>query len=500
MKALLDTNIIIHREMANVIEQDIGLLYRWLERGKYIKVIHPVTIEEIDKFQDTAFVKAFRTKMESYERIELPSRMAPQILEMSEKYDKDDNDRNDNQLLNEVFVGRVEILITQDKKMHRKAAELGITNRVFNINSFLEKVVSENPDLVNYKVLNVRKRRFGEIDIHDPFFDSFKADYKGFEKWFIEKTDEFVYVSQNDDTGNVLSFLYLKTEDKNEDYRDIIPPFEPKRCLKIGTFKVISNGFRLGERFLKIIFDNALVRKVDDIYVTIFDRTDEQKALIQLLEQWGFLLHGNKGEELVYVRQFQRIVNHDNLRHTFPFIDLKGQPLLVAIKPEYHTELLPDSILRTESPADFSEGVSHRNAINKVFVSRAIEKNVKAGDILIFYRTGGYHHSVITTIGLVEEVVDKFNDKGDFISQCLKRSVYSEQKLSEIWDYNKSSPFIVRFLYVYSFPHRINMATMIEHGILSGVDDAPRGFKPITKVQFKTILNLTKSDESFIIH
>ena len=29
MKALLDTNIIIHREASKVINQDIGVLYRW---------------------------------------------------------------------------------------------------------------------------------------------------------------------------------------------------------------------------------------------------------------------------------------------------------------------------------------------------------------------------------------------------------------------------------------------------------------------------------------
>jgi len=32
------------------------------------------------------------------------------------------------------------------------------------------------------------------------------------------------------------------------------------------------NGFRLGERFLKIIFDNALKQKVEEIYVTIFEK------------------------------------------------------------------------------------------------------------------------------------------------------------------------------------------------------------------------------------
>ena len=49
MKALLDTNIIIHREANKVVSQDIGILYRWLDRVHYTKCIHSSTIDEIKK-------------------------------------------------------------------------------------------------------------------------------------------------------------------------------------------------------------------------------------------------------------------------------------------------------------------------------------------------------------------------------------------------------------------------------------------------------------------
>ena len=55
-------------------------------------------------------------------------------------------------------------------------------------------------------------------------------------------------------------------------------------------------------------------------------------------------------------------------------------------------------------------------------------------------------------------------------------------------------------LLVNSFPHRINMQKLIDLKVLSGINDAPRGFKPITKEQFEIILKETKSDESFIIN
>ena len=161
--------------------------------------------------------------------------------------------------------------------------------------------------------------------------------------------------------------------------------------------------------------------------------------------------------------------------------------------------MLPDSILNTESPEEFIEDFPHRNCIDKVYVSRAMRPYPHLGDILVFYRTGGYFKSVVTTIGIVQEVKTDFQNENDFISYCRKKSVYPEQDLRDMWRYSPIRPFVVNFLYVYSFPHRINMKELIDLRVLLGVNDAPRGFKLINKEQFDVILKETRSDESFII-
>lgn len=499
MKALLDTNIIIHREANKVISQDIGTLYRWLDRGKYTKCVHSATLEEIKKNPNEETVKTFLVKLDSYEVIGIPSPIQENVRIVSAKYDISENDRIDTALLNEVYVERVDLLITEDKKIHCKAIELGIEDRVFTIDSFLEKVFAEHPELVDYKVLNVQKLKFGNIALSDTFFDSLKEDYVGFDKWFIKKYDEEAYITINSKNGLLLSFLYLKVEDKDENYSNIQPIFSPKKRLKIGTFKVINNGFRLGERFLKIIFDNALKNNVEEIYVTIYDKREEQRRLIALLGQWGFYFWGMKGEERVYLRDFLRKVDLEDLRHTYPYISTLRNKYLVPIYPEYHTELLPDSILNTESPAEFVEDFPHRNCIGKVYVSRAREPYPEKGDILIFYRTGGLYKGVVTTIGVVQDVRMHFPTEEEFILYCRKSSVYPENELRAMWNYSYIKPFAVRFLYIYSFPHRINMKELIDIGILAGVNDAPRGFRPITKEQFELIIKATKSNDSFII-
>lgn len=503
MRALLDTNIIIHREAPVGINQSIGTLYKWLDKAGYEKCIHPISIDELKKHGNEKVRQGLAIKLDSYSTLKTVAPLAEEVQTVSDQVDANVNDINDTGLLNEVFQGRVDILVSEDKKIHTKARLLGIQDMVFRIDGFLEKVVSENPELIDYSVLSVTKKHFGDINLKDPFFDSFREDYNGFDRWFNKKADEITYVTHN--KNRILSFLYVKVEDARENYSDITPAFQSKRRLKIGTFKVVSNGVRLGERFLKIIFDNALASKVDEIYVTIFDNTDDQKRLIELLINWGFTHHGIKstptGDELVLTRNFAPSFSADKPRLSYPYISAKSRIFLCPIYPNYHTELFPDSILTTESSLNFRESQPHRNALSKVYISRSMNRNLSSGDIIVFYRTGGFHKSVVTTIGLVESVEDRIRNEHEFIQKCRKRSVFSDNELKAHWNHNeRNRPFIVNFLYTYSFPKRPNLAKLIELGVIADVESAPRGFEPITTTQFHEIIKESQSNESIIVH
>jgi hypothetical protein len=499
MRVLLDTNIVIHRETSNLMKNDIGVLFRWLDKLGYTKCVHPITIEEIKRYKDIQTVNSMVIKLDSYHIMKTEAPMTPVVSNISKQYDKNPNDINDTKLLNELAAERVDMLITEDRKIAFKAARLNLSDKVFTIDSFLEKATSEHPDLTSYKVLSVTKEYMGNINLDDPFFDTLKEDYPGFEKWFNKKADEIAYICKMDD--HIAAFLYLKLEGENENYSNISPPFTKKKRLKIGTFKVTMNGYKLGERFLKIIFDNALRFRVDEVYVTIFDKSIEQIRLINLLSDFGFIKHGFKdGSELVYTRDFEPAFDDMNPKYTFPYIDTNKEIFITPIYPEYHTNLFPDSILRTESPADYIENEPFRNAISKVFISRSIEKNLKTGDIIVFYRTGGYYESVVTTIGIVESIVTDIKDPQHFIDLCKKRSVFSDKALLEFWHYKKSKPFIVNFLYAYSFPKRLNMKRLIELGIIQSVYSAPRGFVKMTYQNFKDIIREAQIDERIIIN
>lgn len=502
MKILLDTNIVIHREAPTAIDEDIGVLFRWIDNLHYTKYIHSVTAEELKKHKDPKVRKSLQAKLANYNLLKTMAPMPDEVRRISAKLDKNQRDRNDTLIINELYSGRVDALITEDKKFLHKAFLLGISDLVYTIDAFLEKVTTENPRLTDYKVLSVRKEYFGNLDISDGFFTSFKKDYLDYEKWFNKKANEEVYVCLSG--GKPLALLYLKVEGKDENYSDIDPPLPRKRRLKIGSFKVALNGFRLGERLLKIVFDNALRFKVQEIYVTTFNKRIEQQRLINLFEEYGFHLHGYKSgpgeKELVYVRPLTEMANRSNPSLTYPLFSTAGRIFIVPIYPQYHTELFPDSILRTESPMGFVENEPHRNAISKVYISWSIDRNLDPGDVIVFYRTGGYYKSVVTTIGVVEKVIDGISNEKDFIRLCSKRSVFTNEELSKHWNQHpRNRPFIVNFLYIYSFPKPINMKRLIEIGVIRSVDDAPRGFTQISLNNLRDILRECDVDESIIV-
>jgi hypothetical protein len=504
MRVLLDTNILIHREASAVIRDDIGDLFLWLDRIHAEKCIHPHSVEEIRNHQDREVVRSFEAKLRSYAQLRTVAHDTPAIAQIRQS-DRTINDSIDTDLLREVFAERVDLLLSEDRYIHAKAEQLGIADRVKRIDSFLEEIVREHPELVEYSVLAVRKEYFGNVDVSDSFFDSFRQDYPNYERWFNRKADEIAYTCRGDG-GRILAFLYLKPEGPDEPYGDIRPTFSPKRRLKIGTFRAVLNGYKIGERFLKIVFDNALKQSIDEIYLTIFERTPEHNRLIDLIGQWGFCRHGSKisdaGEESVWVRPFVRQAVRDHPAATYPFISREAPKFIVPIYPQYHTELLPDSILRTESPMDFVENRPNRNAIRKAYISRSHFRDLRSGDIIVFYRTRSgtapaHYTSVATTIGVVESVHLTLSDFQSFRAACETVTVFTDVELRQHWDYYpRNRPFVVKFLSVYSLPRRPNLSEMKAEGILL---THPRGFEPLTDQGFYRLLEIANATDCPIV-
>lgn len=455
MRVLLDTNIIIYCENKKMTNYSIGHLFRWLDKLKCDKLIHPLTKKEISEYQYADPAEAMSLKLDAYPELKTQAPLAEQVSAFAAEVDRDENDRVDTVLLNEVYQGRVDLLITEDKRLRRKAGSLGLGHKVLSINAFLTFASNEHPSLIEYKALAVCKAVMGEIDLRDAFFDSLRNAYVGFDAWFNRKCDEEAYICQ-DETGQMLGFLYLKTENKDENYSDISPAFQPKKRLKIGTFKVVATGFRLGERFIKIILDNAIERNVDEVYVTLFEDHPELETLVSLLSRWGFEKFGKKHTgETVLTKQMKQYTPELSPRQNFPNLVFGKQKFIMPILPQYHTSLLPDSILRNENESDFLAKTPYRYALQKVYISFAPERNIHPGDIVLFYRTGTQgnagHTGVLTSVAIVEEAISGFASKNDYMSHVQNRSVFTSVELEQFWRQYGSKQIVLKFIFVKSF-------------------------------------------------
>jgi predicted nucleic acid-binding protein len=198
MRVLLDTNIVIYRENKKMTNYSVCHLFRWLDRLKCDKLIHPLSVKEIAEYKYADPAEAMTLKLDAYQEMRTQAPMAKQVAAMAASVDKDENDRIDTALLNEVYQGRVDLLITEDKRLRQKAGVLGLGHKVLSINAFLSVATSENPDLIEYRALAVRKTTIGQIDVHDTFFDSLRNSYAGFDAWFNRKCDEDAYICQDD--------------------------------------------------------------------------------------------------------------------------------------------------------------------------------------------------------------------------------------------------------------------------------------------------------------
>lgn len=488
-KVLLDTNIIIHRENDRVSNYDIGRLYYWIDRLKLTKVIHPLTEEEIGKCGDTKHLEVLKVKLQAYEKIYTRAVPTSDFYNYLKNFpEKTENDRVDNQFLYEVYSERVNMLITEDKRMRNKAKALGIGNKVFSIEQFINEATQKHPSLIEYKTLNVKPFRFGELDRRDPFFNSLRQSYSDFDNWLAKKSEEKVYAC-HDHTNHILGLLYLKIEEEDENYSDIVPIFSKKRRLKIGTFKTESTGFRLGERFLKITFDNAKRSDIDEIYVTMYPNVS---GLKELLEQWGFTYWGKKGEEIVLIKDLKRYDLARTPLQNFPLTCTNCNKFILPIYSQYHTTLLPDSILNTEEPLDFITNIAHRYALRKIYITGASACPAKTGDLVVFYRIGDKepkkYSSVLTSVGIIAQIRTNFRSESDFLKACENRTVFSKQDLQRWWRKYSQRLLVIDFLFQESFKKRIPLAVLWAENIVPA-PKGPRPFHQLTDEQFDKIIN-----------
>lgn len=494
---LLDTNIVIKRESSKGVSFEVAKLFNWFGKKNIKPFVHTLTKQELEGYRDDVVRETVLTKLNSYDF--LPNFTTTDDMHFRNiisRYSNDQNGQVDNALLREIYNDNVGLLLTDDNLILRKAEELYIRDRVLTSAELLAFFEKNFPQNIEYEMLAVKLKRFDEVDINSEFFDTLREDYEGrkFDNWFKKKGGEKAYVFE--DKGILKGFLYLKEEYPDEpDYLKVTPPLSPKKRMKVGTFKIERTRFRLGERFLKIIFDNARLYDVDEVYVTLFeDKRDNVKALKNLMEQWGFIKHGYKENgELVLVKSMREYDLSKDSKFNYPLTSTNAKYFFLPIYPEYHTDLFPDMILKNENMHLYQENKAHRYALEKMYLTGSYNINAKPGDIVLIYRTGERYprrySSVVSGIAIIQEVCST-KSVDECIEICKNKSIFSEE---EIRKQHARRSTVVKLLDYIPFKNKVTNNQLINNGIIDK-GTGPRPFEQISKDSFNLIFNLGMED------
>jgi len=350
-------------------------------------------------------------------------------------------------------------------------------------------------------VANIESKYFKDISLNDEFFDSLKTDYNEFTTWFNKKSSDDKHAFTLYEDNNLMAFLYLKIEEEID--KDISPQLELKKRLKVGTFKIDAHGTKLGERFIKKIFDVAVFKKIDEIYVTIFEK---HKGLINLLETFGFYKYGTKtnsnGVEFVFIKKLFNI--KDDILKDYPIVQTEHKnKFVLSIMPKFHTMLFSDSILNNES-VDILKDTSYTNSIHKIYIcTMQGVQNFTNGDLVLIYRTNdgkssARYRSVVTSICVIEEVlnINNFDTEEKFLKYCEPYSIFTVDELRGFYR-TKKYPFIIKMTYNSAFRKRVTNGQLQDD---FGLSPDYWGVFSVTDNQFSQIIKAGEVDESIIIN
>jgi hypothetical protein len=500
MHLLIDTNIFIYREDDRIISQNVGDLFGLLQKIPVDIMIHPASIADIQRDIDERRRTVMLSKIGIYQQLPSP----PSAAEDTDFIKTVGSPRSlqdgiDNEILYSVFRGAVDFLLTEDVGIHRKAFEAGIDDRVLHIDDaiqFFRQFVPRKERIPSPPGL--KEDFMYNLKLTDPIFDSLKHDYPEFADWFRKKSLEHrkCYVSYRGD-GSIGALLIYKFEDE---VIEVSPPLPQKKRMKIATLKVTHVGNKIGELLLKISIDLTIQNDCDEIFLTHF--TEENDRLVELITEYGFVKVGtnSRGEEIFLKklipepRDIIGLPVTEVFKKYYPsFYDgAIVKKWIIPIYPEFHTRLFTDYGHRQTMLLEHAgEFIIEGNSIKKAYLSHSRIKQLRPGDILLFYRSKD--DQSLTSLGVIEEVQRGMTGTDDIIRFVGKRTVYTRDEIE-----NNPKPLtVILFRHHFHLINPLKLTTLLKSGIING---PPRSITHISDEHYNVIKHLGGIDGRFTVN
>lgn len=496
MRILIDTNILIHLEDNKVVDSAFYEFYQLAISNSCSVLYHRDCIIDLSNDVNTERRKIILSKIKKYSALENPAELDSSFS--NEIGEKNKNDKIDNAQLFQIYKGYVELFITEDIEIHKKAKKLDLSEKVLNIKdakALLDKLftleIPSHPVLEHVSIRNL------ENEFDSPFFDSLKNDYNPelFMKWLYKcaKEDRKCYALKID--NNLSAILIYKAETSKDHKLENIN----ENVLKISTLKVADSAFglKLGELFFNLMFQLCIKENIKYLYVTTYKG---QNNLINLLEKYGFELHSefiNNASKLEF-RYLKSLKKEDNKnkkglqRH--PFFDISQNKYIVPIQTQFYNTLFKDGNLREPTLFDKTEyGLQEiqGNTIEKAYISNTQLMKIEKSDLLFFYSSSKY--KTIEPVGIVLEH-KTVNHIDELWGLVKRRTVYKRSTLEKMLKEKGKLTVTIFRLVLYLQP-------VIRFEEIKKFKSFSNKFQTYTKLQEEDFERFIKKslDESYII-
>lgn len=433
LRFLLDTNILIPlQDSMVVLRPSLTNFVRLCNAHGHQMLYHPASIEDIRRDPNVGRRNRTLARLGQYTQLQKGPGCPWNTPRTSV------NDTCDNEILYALERNAAHALVTEDQGLHRKARERGLNDRVYFIQSaddWLRRL---------HEPGDVRLPNIDDVELHaitnqltQPFFDSIRGDYAGFDAWFERIAREgrraWVYRDGANQGVAAICIYTVQTDVQITDDGDVLKG----DALKLCTFKVgdAVRGRKIGELFLRAAFQYATTHRCEWIFLHAND--EQQSHLKSLIEDFGFRYTGDYKGDGVYVKMHPvnplalQIDPFQYVRLYYPHYvaGLEVQKFLVPVQPHFHDVLFPDYLAPGHA---LPEGHPQRhvgNAIKLAYLCHTPSKQPRPGDVVLFYRS--HDMRAVTTLGIVESY--QYSESADEIARIVsRRTVYSDQQIEEM--------------------------------------------------------------------
>lgn len=461
MKFLIDTNIFIKAEptAASELEPGAGKVSEVLQlmaRSGSHAFVHAASERDIARDRNSSRRHLRQVLFEKYPKIRNRRGGVDNVTEVLGA-PKTPNDGVDYELLSALLSDAVDYLVTEDARLIRRGHRLGLDERISTV-SAARDVLQDLFVTAPMPPPRVTHMPAYELDSCDAIFESFRADYEGFDRWLskCKKEHRDAWIVRDHAAVGYAGLAIVKDETPSEIGVE-------GKVLKVCSLKVSERhrGNKYGELLLKTIFDYCYSNGFGGVYLTVYPKYG---ILIHLLELFGFKDVGKKATtgERVYAKRFaSRVAVQDaasplafNVKYGPRHIDASAPLFVVPIQPDYHQLLFPDA----ETQGDLMpETHPSGNGIRKAYICHAPIRRLAAGDVLLFYRSSDWQR--VCCVGVLEQTL--VSQEPNKIARLVgKRTVYS---YSQIEEFCKKPTLAIMFRHAFNLTKGLGMKELRTH-------------------------------------